>query len=224
MSLCVCVYVCVCVCARTCTPLQPRYWLIRDIAKVKVSVPVCVCVCVGARHSSCHTTYASFSNRGDRLVATYHRDQAYCFDVSSTGCESARYPLHLDTYTQTQQQQPSQPRRCSELVPLRGRRRLRAQLAGAVGAAAGMSGGAEAAYVDLTAAARMRRPPATHTQQPQSQPQQQSGASSASPDPYMVGLSTTSGPLPESVEAERLAGNRAMFDCQWDKAVMHLTR
>jgi hypothetical protein len=36
------------------------------------------------RSSRHHATYCSFSNRGDKLVATYHGDHAYCFDVSGT--------------------------------------------------------------------------------------------------------------------------------------------
>ncbi len=51
---------------------------------------------VATRHQSfgsSHTTYCSFSSRGDRLVASYHADHAYCFDVTGSGQLSATYPL-----------------------------------------------------------------------------------------------------------------------------------
>lgn len=45
------------------------------------------------RSSMAHATYASFSSKGDRLVACYHGDHAYAFDVTAAGCVSAAYPL-----------------------------------------------------------------------------------------------------------------------------------
>eukprot|EP00877_Chromochloris_zofingiensis_P010684 jgi/Chrzof1/586/Cz01g21100.t1 len=38
-----------------------------------------------------HATYVNFSNRGDKVVATYHGDHAYCFDVTSMGTTQAVY-------------------------------------------------------------------------------------------------------------------------------------
>ena len=39
----------------------------------------------------CHVTHVNFSSRGDRLVACYHADHAYCFDVTSAGHLSVTY-------------------------------------------------------------------------------------------------------------------------------------
>ncbi|KAL0042807.1 hypothetical protein WJX79_000477 [Trebouxia sp. C0005] len=47
------------------------------------------------RTGRAHTTCVSFGNRGDKLVATYHCDQAYAFDVSGTGsCATAYGTIH----------------------------------------------------------------------------------------------------------------------------------
>ncbi|PRW39165.1 WD and tetratricopeptide repeats 1-like [Chlorella sorokiniana] len=39
----------------------------------------------GGRASRMHATYVAWGNRGDKVVATYHGDHAYCFDVSGAG-------------------------------------------------------------------------------------------------------------------------------------------
>lgn len=39
-----------------------------------------------------HATYVRFSNRGERVVATYHGDHAYCFDVTTGGGGHVLYP------------------------------------------------------------------------------------------------------------------------------------
>lgn len=38
-----------------------------------------------------HATYVHFSHRGDKVVATYHNDHAYCFDVTSAGAQDVVY-------------------------------------------------------------------------------------------------------------------------------------
>ncbi|GFR41420.1 hypothetical protein Agub_g2104, partial [Astrephomene gubernaculifera] len=45
-----------------------------------------------ARHGRAHSTYVAFSNRGDKVVATYHGDHAYSFDVTSAGSLTATFP------------------------------------------------------------------------------------------------------------------------------------
>lgn len=49
------------------------------------------------RTGRAHTTCVSFGNRGDKLVATYHCDQAYAFDVSGTGSCATAYGSIPDT-------------------------------------------------------------------------------------------------------------------------------
>ncbi|PNW77166.1 hypothetical protein CHLRE_10g425050v5 [Chlamydomonas reinhardtii] len=44
------------------------------------------------RHGRSHATYVAFSNRGDKLVTTYHGDHAYCFDITASGDVSALFP------------------------------------------------------------------------------------------------------------------------------------
>lgn len=60
------------------------------IAAVLLLITASVTLTVPAAHadygaksgvSRAHSTYVSFGNRGDRLVATYHGDHAYAFDV-----------------------------------------------------------------------------------------------------------------------------------------------
>lgn len=36
------------------------------------------------RNSVPHGTYAQFGNRGDKLIATYHGDHAFSFDVTAS--------------------------------------------------------------------------------------------------------------------------------------------
>eukprot|EP00798_Chlamydomonas_sp_ICE-L_P008194 gene8194-1456_t len=40
---------------------------------------------------SVHSTYANFSNKGDKVVATYHTDQAYSFDIRGAGSQTTTY-------------------------------------------------------------------------------------------------------------------------------------
>ncbi|EFJ39457.1 hypothetical protein VOLCADRAFT_100946 [Volvox carteri f. nagariensis] len=44
------------------------------------------------RPTRAHATYVSFSNRGDKVVTSYHADHAYCFDITSAGDLAARFP------------------------------------------------------------------------------------------------------------------------------------
>ncbi|KAG2497866.1 hypothetical protein HYH03_004132 [Edaphochlamys debaryana] len=44
-----------------------------------------------ARHGRAHATYVSFSNKGDKLVTTYHGDHAYAFDITSAGGLAAAF-------------------------------------------------------------------------------------------------------------------------------------
>ncbi|EFN53955.1 hypothetical protein CHLNCDRAFT_136223 [Chlorella variabilis] len=62
---------------------------------------LCAAGAGGGRPSRMHATHLAFGNRGDKLVATYHGDHAYCFDV--TGAAS---PASSPTREQQQQQQP----------------------------------------------------------------------------------------------------------------------
>ena len=39
----------------------------------------------------CHSTYVNFSLRGDKLVALFHGDHAYAFDVTSKGTAACTY-------------------------------------------------------------------------------------------------------------------------------------
>ncbi|KAL0048474.1 hypothetical protein WJX82_004068 [Trebouxia sp. C0006] len=49
------------------------------------------------RTGRAHTTCVSFGNRGDKLVATYHCDQVYAFDVSGTGSCATAYGTTPDS-------------------------------------------------------------------------------------------------------------------------------
>ncbi len=40
-----------------------------------------------------HTTGVSFGARGDRVVASYHGDHAYSFDITRNSCEAAHSPV-----------------------------------------------------------------------------------------------------------------------------------
>ena len=48
----------------------------------------------------CHSTYVNFSYRGDRMVALFHADHAYCFDISSEGTASCTY-VRPDTFQES---------------------------------------------------------------------------------------------------------------------------
>ncbi|MEW5317745.1 MAG: hypothetical protein WDW38_009020 [Sanguina aurantia] len=43
------------------------------------------------RGARSHTTYVNFSHRGDKVIASYHGDHVYSFDVTSSGTASACY-------------------------------------------------------------------------------------------------------------------------------------
>ncbi|KAK9827817.1 hypothetical protein WJX74_003555 [Apatococcus lobatus] len=69
-------------------------------------------MCAGSKtrrpSASSHTTYIGFGNRGDKVVATYHGDQAYAFDVTGAGVCSNAF-VHPSTAPQSSA--PSDTRR-----------------------------------------------------------------------------------------------------------------
>ncbi|GBF94894.1 hypothetical protein Rsub_08137 [Raphidocelis subcapitata] len=58
---------------------------------LKLAPPHLPIALYGRRSSRAHSTCVSFSSRGDRLVATYHSDHAYCFDVTGAGAARGAY-------------------------------------------------------------------------------------------------------------------------------------
>jgi len=68
-------------------------FIARKLFHMNPTITPCV---AGNPHKSASTnaTYVSFGARGDKLLATYHADHAYAFDItkSAEGAHAASYP------------------------------------------------------------------------------------------------------------------------------------
>ncbi|GLI68626.1 hypothetical protein VaNZ11_013104 [Volvox africanus] len=112
--------------------LSPGTWKRRGgTPAVMLLAPPHLPLAAAARQGRSHATYVSFSNRGDRVVTTYHADHAYSFDITAAGDLTALFPQRLLA--------------CSRPLPRSGRFMSSWMPAAAAAAAAGGGRGGEGA-------------------------------------------------------------------------------
>lgn len=175
-------------------------------------------------------------------MATYHGDHAYCFDVTSAGCESARYPIDLDSpwnnhdllyqasYESTSHNEAiirgrggapwRRWRAGSVSAPEQAATPLRQQLA-AFGAA---HGSGQDVFVSLASPRRGAATARGNGMRRSIDGGSTGGEGDAGGGWADEGAGTIMPRLPPAAERERLAAGRALADSHWSDAVEHLSR
>jgi len=164
-----------------------------------------------SRYGRAHATYASFSNKGDKLVVTYHGDQAYCFDVSSAGCISQRYApdgSSLEAAGAAGGLYASGPPANAGPYKWLDCARWRARSAAA--------GPSSAASASSSADAS--------TSYPEGKGPASSSGGGASCSYSAGGIPEAGRQLPPAAEAAKVAGNRALFEQHFSLAIEHFSR
>lgn len=145
----------------------------------------------GGRASRMHATYVAWGNRGDKVVATYHGDHAYCFDVTGAGSPASS--------AATSQQAGGQPFN------------LFAQPAASAALAAGTL------RHGLTTSGRLRNGSSPVSGAGSSA----NGYSGSSSSGSGGGMGDLPGMLPAAAERAKADGNLALFSKQLYEAVQH---